>query len=72
VFNSFQVPAFAKFLCYPALDAQLREAGLPALHLSGSGSACYCLVDAADGARASTLAETALGMGGFTAQTFIR
>ncbi len=47
LFNNMEPPAFAKFLALPVLLAQLqRDFGLSA-RMSGSGSACFALLDAA-------------------------
>ena len=45
LFNSFQAPVFKKFLTYPALFGLAAEKGETALLLSGSGSACFCLLE---------------------------
>ncbi len=45
LFNSFQAPVFKKFLTYPALFSLIEKKGMTALLLSGSGSACFCLLD---------------------------
>jgi len=43
--NRFEAVVFRKYLCYDALNAELTNAGLPMLRLTGSGSACFALAD---------------------------
>lgn len=72
IFNSFQEPVFGKYLCFPTLNRQLTDEGLPQLVLSGSGSACFCLTDAPTGGQVAALAEDAFGLGTFSIQTVAR
>ncbi len=54
--NSFEAVAFAKFLALPALAERLRARCGLRLHLTGSGSACFAFLPAADTGR-EALAE---------------
>lgn len=46
LFNSFETPVFAKFAALPALLAQLQARFGLVPRLSGSGSACFAVLDA--------------------------
>jgi 4-diphosphocytidyl-2-C-methyl-D-erythritol kinase len=51
--NSFEQVVFAKFAAFPVLAARLQERCGVALHLTGSGSACFALLP--DGAAADPI-----------------
>ncbi|MBK8475263.1 MAG: 4-(cytidine 5'-diphospho)-2-C-methyl-D-erythritol kinase [Opitutaceae bacterium] len=60
--NSFEAVAFAKYAALPVLAARLRERHGLRLHLTGSGSACFALLE--EGADASgALAEVRAAWG---------
>lgn len=72
--NSFEAVAFPKFVALPALAARLREKLGLALHLTGSGSACFALLsdDATQAAAAVALTLEAFGPDAFAVVTRIR
>lgn len=72
--NSFEAVAFSKFVALPTLGARLREQLGLALHLTGSGSACFALLpgDPAVAERALTLTREAFGPDAFAVVTRIR
>lgn len=65
--NSFEAVAYAKFPALPVLAARLRERCGLALHMTGSGSACFALLDEASDA-ADPIAEIRAAWG---AETFV-
>ncbi len=71
LFNTFERVAFAKFLALPALAEELRTLpGVAGVLLSGSGSACFALLDP-DARSDPPMARIrdALGTGAFVVET---
>ena len=68
--NTMEPPAFAKFVALPTLLAQLRERFGLAPRMSGSGSACFALLEeAAEAGPAAEAIRAAWGPSAFVTET---
>ncbi len=68
--NTMEAPAFAKFVALPTLLGQLRERFGLAPRMSGSGSACFALLDeTTDAAPVAAAVREAWGESVFTTET---
>ncbi|MFA5257998.1 MAG: 4-(cytidine 5'-diphospho)-2-C-methyl-D-erythritol kinase [Opitutales bacterium] len=69
--NSFQDVVFRKYPCYDVLNAALVGAGLPAMRLTGSGSACHAFAQGDAAERMLAVGRDCLGEGSFCAAAMI-
>ncbi len=67
--NTFEQVVFSKYLIYPAIAQVLEAEALPRLTLSGSGSACFVLLDDRLPEKMKPALEKACGNGSLVLQT---
>lgn len=63
--NSFEALAFGKYGVYEVMNERLLAEGLPTLHLTGSGSACFAFAEGREADAIAQVAIAALGDGSF-------